>query len=477
MNRFDEPLAIDAFHSGGRGGLALVRDALRGAEHDYTQGNVRRAVVLLAIPMVMELAMESIFAVVDVFFVSRLGADAVAVVGLTESMLAIVYTVAMALGIGATAVVARRIGERDEDGAARAAAQALLLGLIVATTIGAGGALFATELLTVMGASPSMLEGSTGYTRVMFGGNATVTLLFLVNAVFRGAGNAAIAMRMLWLANGINLVLDPCFIFGLGPFPELGITGAAVGTNIGRGTAVLVQLWVLFSGSSRIHVAWSHLRLAPAVMWRICRLSGAGFVQILLDTSSWIALVRVVSSFGSETIAGYTIGIRMVAFAILPAWGLSNAASTMVGQALGAGKPERAEEAVWAAGRLAMYFLGIIGAIFIIAAPAIVGLFTTDPRVASEAVSCLRIVSSGFLFFAYGLVVTQAFNGAGDPWTPTWLNLGCFWVWQISLAWLLAIKLELGAAGVYWAMTIAFSTFAVIGTAAFRRGTWKGRSV
>jgi putative MATE family efflux protein len=477
MNRFDEPLAIDAIPSRDRGGWALVRDALRGVEHDYTEGDVRRAVILLAIPMVMEMAMESVFAVVDVFFVSRLGADAVATVGLTESMLAIVYTVAMALGIGATAVVARRIGGRDEEGAARAAAQTLLLGLIVATSIGVAGATFAKELLTLMGASPSMLESSTGYARVMFGGNATVTLLFLVNAIFRGAGNAAIAMRMLWLANGINLVLDPCLIFGLGPFPELGVAGAAVATNIGRGTAVVVQMWVLFSGTSRIHIAWSHLRVLPAVMWKICRLSGAGFVQILLDTSSWIALVRVVSSFGSETLAGYTIGIRMVAFAILPAWGLSNAASTMVGQALGAGKPERAEEAVWAAGRLAMYLLGSIGAVFIAAAPAIVGLFTTDPQVAAEGVRCLRIVSSGFLFFAYGLVVTQAFNGAGDPWTPTWLNLGCFWIWQISLAWFLAIQLGWGASGVYWAMTIAFSTFAVVGTAAFRRGRWKGRTV
>ncbi|MDP1570480.1 MAG: MATE family efflux transporter [Vicinamibacterales bacterium] len=455
----------------------IVVDALRGVEHDYTAGSVRRAVVLLAIPMVMEMAMESIFAVVDVFWVSRLGADAVATVGLTEAMLAIVYTVALALGIGATAVVARRIGERDEAGAAEAAAQALLLGLIVAASIGVVGAWQTERLLGLMGATPSMIESSSGYARIMFGGNLTVTLLFLINAIYRGAGNAAIAMRMLWLANAINLVLDPLLIFGVGPLPELGVTGAAVATNIGRGTAVVVQLAVLMSGSARIRVRWVHLRLMPAVMWTVCRLSATGFLQILIDTSSWIGLVRVVASFGSEAMAGYTIGIRMVMFAILPAWGLSNAAATMVGQALGAGKPDRAEEAVWTAGRLTMYLLGGIGVVFIVFAPQIAGVFTPDPVIVGHAVTCLRIVSSGFLFFAYGLVLTQAFNGAGDPWTPTWLNFGCFWLWQIPLAWLLALELGWGPSGVYWAITIAFSTFAVVSAIVFRRGGWKQKQV
>jgi putative MATE family efflux protein len=455
----------------------VVWDALRGVEHDYTGGSVRRAVVLLAVPMVMEMAMESIFAVVDVFWVSRLGADAVATVGLTEAMLAIVYTVALALGIGATAVVARRIGERDEEGAARAAAQALLLGLFVAAAIGVFGAWQTERLLTLMGATPSMVESSVGYTRVMFGANATVTLLFLINAVFRGAGNAAIAMRMLWLANAINLVLDPCLIFGWGPFPELGVTGAAVATNIGRGTAVVTQLAVLLYGSTRVRVRWSQLRIMPREMWTVCRLSATGFLQVLIDTSSWIGLVRVVASFGSDAMAGYTIGIRMVMFAILPAWGLSNAAATMVGQALGAGKPERAEEAVWTAGRLTMYLLGAIGAVFIVLAPQIAAVFTADAAIAAHAVTCLRIVSSGFLFFAYGLVLTQAFNGAGDPWTPTWLNFGCFWVWQIPLAWVLALKLGWGPSGVYWAITIAFSTFAVVSAYVFTLGRWKGKRV
>ncbi len=455
----------------------LVREAIRGSPRDFTEGPVGRSVVLLAIPMVMEMSMESLFAVVDVFFVAQLGADAVATVGLTEAMLTIVYTVALSLGIGATALVARRIGEKDEDGAARAAGQALLLGLVVAGAIGVVGALNARSLLEIMGATPAMIEDARGYTVVMLGGNATVTLLFLINAVFRGAGDAAVAMRMLWLANAINIVLDPCLIFGWGPFPELGVTGAAVATNIGRGTAVIVQLAVLFGGRHRVRIAWRHLRLMPPVMWSVVRLTGPGFVQILIDTSSWIGLVRVISVFGSDALAGYTIGIRTVAFAILPAWGLSNAAATMVGQALGAGKPERAAESVWTAGRYNMYFLGGIGLVFLVAAPWIVSLYTTDPAVATYAVDCLRIVSSGFVFFAYGLVFTQAFNGAGDPWTPTWINLACFWVWQIPLAWLLAFQLGLGPNGVYLAITIAFSTLAVVSGAVFRRGSWKNTRV
>ena len=339
----------------------LVLESVRGTTRDLTDGHVGQSILLLAVPMVIEMGMESLFAVVDVFFVSRLGADAVATVGLTESLLTIVYTVAMGLGIGATAVVARRIGEKDEDGAAEAAVQAVLLGLAVSVSIGVAGALSARTLLVLMGATPSMIESSLGYAVVMIGGNATVTLLFLTNAVFRGAGDAAMAMRMLVVANGINIVLDPCLIFGWGPFPALGVTGAAVATNIGRGLAVLVQLWVLLGGRSRVRAGLRHLRLVPHVMWTVCRLSGAGFLQVLIDTSSWIGLVRIVSTFGAEALAGYTIGIRIMLFAILPAWGLSNAAATMVGQALGAGKPARAEQSVWTAGRYNAAFLGALG--------------------------------------------------------------------------------------------------------------------
>ena len=392
--------------------FALFSEAVRGSDRDYTIGPVGPALVILSVPMVLEMAMESLFAVVDVFYVSRVSADAVATVGITESMLTIVYTVALGLGIGAMAVVARRIGEKDDEGAAQAAVQAIALGLIVATVVGIVAALYAETLMRLMGASPSMIESSLGYTQVMFAGNVTVTLLFLVNAIFRGAGDPAVAMRMLWLGNAINIVVCPFLIFGIGPFPELGVTGAAIGTNIGRGTAVVTQLWMLSSGRSRIHIKRRHLVLVPAVMWNVCRLSGSGFIQILIDTSSYIGLVRVIATFGSDALAGYTIGIRTVIFAILPAWGLANAAATMVGQALGAGKPERAEEAVWTAAKYNAIVLGAVGALFVAFAPWIVAIYTDDPAVAPYATSCLRIVSTGFVFFAYGLVFTQSFNTA-----------------------------------------------------------------
>lgn len=432
---------------------------------------------MLSVPMVLEMSMESLFAVVDVFYVSRVSADAVATVGITESMLMIVYTVAMGLAVGATAVVSRRTGEKDEDGAAQAAAQSIALGLIVALAIGVFGYYNAERLLHLMGATPSMIDSSLGYTQIMFAGNATVTLLFLNNAIFRGAGDPAIAMRMLWLGNAINIAVCPLLIFGIGPFPRLGVAGAALGTNIGRGTAVLVQLWMLTSGRSRIHILERHMRIVPSVMMNVCRLSGSGFLQILIDTSSYIGLIRVLSTFGSDALAGYTIAFRTMMFALMPAWGLGNAAATMVGQALGAKKPDRAESAVWTAARYNSIVLGIVGAIFLVLAPAIVAIYTHDPAVAPYATNCLRIVSAGFVFFGYGMVLTQAFNGAGDTWTPTWMNLGCFWVWQIPLAWLLAIHLQMGPQGVFIAMTVAFSTLALVGSVMFRRGGWKTRQV
>ena len=456
---------------------SLFKEAVRGSDRDYTVGPVGSALVLLSVPMVLEMAMESLFAVVDVFFVSRVSANAVATVGVTESMLTIVYTVAMGLGIGATAVVARRMGEKDDEGAAQAAAQAIALGVVMSITIGVIGWFNAERLLRVMGATPAMIESSLGYTQVMFAGNATVTLLFLNNAIFRGAGDPAIAMRVLWIGNAINMVMDPVLIFGLGPFPELGVTGAAVATNLGRGIAVVIQLWTLWSGKSRIHIRRQHLELVPAVMWNVCRLSGSGFLQILIDTTSYIGLVRVIATFGSDALAGYTIAIRIVIFAMMPAWGFSNAAATMVGQALGAGKPERAEQAVWTAANYNGIVLGVVGALFVVFASPIVSIFTTDAAVVPNAVSCLRIVSAGFVFFAYGLVFTQSFNGAGDTWTPTWINLGCFWAWQIPLAWLLAIKMGMGPPGVYIAMTVAFSTLAIISGLIFRRGKWQMKTV
>jgi putative MATE family efflux protein len=456
---------------------SLFLEAVRGSERDYTTGPVGPALVMLSVPMVLEMVMESLFAVVDVFFVSRISADAVATVGVTETMLTIVYTVALGLGIGAMAVVSRRMGEKDDDGAAQAAAQSIALGVIVAIAVGVAGFVNAERLMRLMGATPSMIESSLGYTQVMFAGNVTVTLLFLINAIFRGAGDPAIAMRMLWLGNAINIVLDPILIFGLGPIPAMGVTGAAIATNIGRGVAVTTQLWMLGSGRSRIHIRRRHIELVPRVMLNICRLSGSGFLQILIDTSSYVGLVRVISTFGSDALAGYTIGIRTVIFAILPAWGLANAAATMVGQALGAKDPDRAEQSVWTAGKYNALVLGLVSVLFVVLAPQIVAIYTTDPRVAPYATSCLRIVSTGFVFFAYGLVFTQSFNGAGDTWTPTWINLGCFWLFQIPLAWLLAIKLEMGPQGVFIAMTVAFSLLAVVSGVIFRRGAWKATQV
>lgn len=456
---------------------SLLREGLRGSRRDFTEGHVGHAIVVLAIPMVMEMSMESLFAVADVFFVSQLGADAVATVGLTESLLAIVYSVAMGLCIGATATVARRIGEKDAGGAAVAAVQVLVVGVVVSAVMGVFGAMNARRLLALMGAEPAVLGGSATFTVIMLGGNAAIVLLFLNNAIFRAAGDAAIAMRVLWIANGINLVLDPCLIFGLGPFPELGVVGAAVATTTGRSTAVLIQLFVMFSGRGRVTVAVRHLRFVPDVMWAVCRLSGTGLFQILVHTTSWIGLVRVISSFGSPALAGYTIGIRTILFAILPSWGLSNAAATMVGQGLGAGKPERAEQAVWTACRYNMVFLGLVSVIFVVFTPTIVGIYTDDAEVAGHAVNCLRIVSLGFVFYAYGMVLTQSFNGAGDTWTPTWINVACFWLWEIPLAWLLALQLGFGAAGVYTAIMIAFSTLAVVSAVIFKRGKWKMKRV
>ncbi len=459
------------------GWWATVRAAMRGSRHDYTAGPLGQAIVLLAIPMVMEMIMESVFAVADVFWVAHLGADAVATVGLTESLLTLIYTAVMGLSIGVTAMVARRIGEKNPEAAADAAVQGIALGLLAAAVIGVVGVWLAPRLLGVMGATPRVQALGSSYARVMLGGNATILLLFLVNAIFRGAGDAAIAMRVLWLANGINIVLGPCLIFGVGPFPRLGVTGAAIATNIGRGTGVLYQLYRLWRGDGRVVIRRPQLRLQPAVTQTLLRLSGTGTLQVLIGTASWIGLVRIISSFGSEAVAGYTIAIRIIVFALLPSWGLANAAATLVGQGLGAGKPDRAERAVWLAGFYNMLFLGTLGAVFVALAGPIVSIFTRDPAVAPIAELCLRTISYGFLFYAYGMVLTQSFNGAGDTWTPTWINLGCFWLWEIPLAYLLARNAGLGPRGVALAVTVAFSTLAVVSALMFRRGRWKLRRV
>jgi len=461
-----------------QGFWSTVREAIRGTQQDYTEGPIGRAIFLLAVPMVLEMVLESVFAVLDVFFVSKLGADAVAAVGITESLMTIIYAVAIGLSMGATATVARRIGEKDRDGAAVAAVQIIGLGVVFSLSLGVVGLLLAPKLLALLGASPGVIAVGRGYAMLMLGGNATVFLLYLINAVFRGAGDASIAMRVLWIGSAINIVLDPLLIFGIGPFPELGVTGAAIGNNVGRGVAVLIQLWTLARAKGgRIAIRREHLRFEPAVMGSILRLSGTAILQVLIGTASWLGLIRILTRFGSSAVAGYTIGIRIIIFAILPSWGLSNAGATMVGQNLGAQKPERAERAVWMAAFYNMLFLGSVGLVFIVLARPIITLFTSDPQVSGYGVDCLRIISYGFVFYAYGMVLEQAFNGAGDTWTPTYINLACFWLWEIPLAYVLATRTGLGPRGVFIAITVAFSTLAVVCAILFKRGKWKQKKV
>ena len=459
-----------------KGAWRTLREGIHGSKIDYTTAPIGRAVLMLSIPMVLEMGMESVFAVADVFWVAHLGADAIATVGLTESMMVLIYTAAMGLSIGATALVARRTGEHDAEGAARVAGQSILLGLAVSATIALGAAPFAPDLLRFMGATEDVVRTGSGFTRIMLAGNASVLLLFMLNAVFRGTGDAALAMRVLCLGNAINIVLGPCLIFGVGPLPELGVAGAAVATTIGRATAVVYQLIVLASGTERLRLRARHLRVDLAVMRGVLRLSGTGTVQILIGTASYVALVRIISLFGSAPLAGYTIGIRIILFALLPAAGVGNATATMVGQNLGARRIDRAERAVWTAAFYNMALLGIVGVVFLLAAKPLASVFTDDAVVAMYAADCLRIVSLGFVFYAAGMVFTQAFNGAGDTWTPTLLNVGVFWVLEIPLAWWLS-HTGLGARGVFMALTIAYSVLAVCSGLLFRRGTWKAKEV
>jgi putative MATE family efflux protein len=451
----------------------VLSDALRGAPIDLTAAPIGQALVMLAVPMILEMVMESVFAVADVFWVSHLGAKAIATVGLTESMMTLVYSLAMGVSIGVMALVARRFGEKDGSAAARTAAQGIFLGLAIALTLGAAGATFAPELLRLMGADPEVIETGSRFTAVMLGGNVTAFLLFLINAAFRGAGDAAYAMRVLWLGNILNIVLGPCFIFGLGPFPALGVTGAAVATNLGRGCAVLYQLYLLTNARRKIALTRSHLVPDFALMLRVLRLSGSATLQMLISMASYIAVMRILSSFGSAPLAGYTIGFRILMFALLPAFGLGNAAATLVGQNLGAGHPERAEQSVWRACLLSAAFLSSVGVCFLLGARPLIHLFTSDAEVLPYGITYLRIVSLGFPFYAFGMVLSQAFNGAGDTWTPTFINLFVFWLVQIPMAHLLSHHTALGPLGVFIALGSSFSLFAVVSAALFRRGRWK----
>jgi putative MATE family efflux protein len=457
--------------------LSDIAEAVSGSEQDFTDGKLSRAILLLSVPAVLEMVMESVFVIVDIYFVSKLGADAVATVGITESMITIIYAIAIGLGTATTSIVSRRIGEKNPDAAAKAAFQAILTGLIVSVLIGLPGALFAGRLLEMMGASKPIIENMSGYTRVMLGGNVVIMMLFIINAIFRSAGDAAVAMKVLWIGNIINIVLDPCLIFGLGPFPQMGVTGAAIATNIGRGTAVLVQFYLLFFGKKRIRLSIRHLGIDFRMMLKLLKLSFGSIGQNLINTTSWIALVRIISSFGSEVVAGYTIAIRIIGFTILPSWGISNASATLVGQNLGAKKPDRAERAVWVTGCVNMILLGVIGLILVLFPELFIRLFIDNENVIKSGVLGLRIISIGFIAYGLGMVLVNSFNGAGDTSTPLKINIFAFWMVEIPLAWFLAIKLGFREEGVFVAIVVAESLMTLIAWLVFRRGKWKLKEI
>ena len=456
---------------------SILREAVKGSARDFTSEPIGRSLFLLAVPMILEMVMESTFAVVDIFFVAKLGAEAIAVVGLTESMMALIYAVAFGLAIGATATVARRIGEKDTEGAAKTATHVIYLGVIVSLIMSVIGVAMAPYIFHLLGAEPHVAEMGLTFMRIMLGGNAVVVFLFLLNAIFRGAGDAAIAMRVLWLANGLNMILSPCFIFGVLFFPQLGVTGAAVGTTIGRGCGVLFAFWYLFRGEKRFEIHRSHWAIDPAMLWKLTKLSWTAVLQFLIGTASWSALVRVVAGFGSEAIAGYVISLRVVVFALLPALGLSNAAATMVGQNLGAKKPERSEASVWKASFFNAGFYFLVGIVLYLFSHMIVALFTTEPTVLAYGSDSLTIVALGFAFYGFGMVMETSFNGAGDTWTPTWINLFIFWIFEIPLAYTLSYHFGMGPHGVFWAITIAFSLLAVVSGLLFKLGYWKRKMI
>jgi len=457
---------------------STLKEAVTGSGQDFTRAPIGRAIVLLAVPMVLEMIMESVFAVTDVFFVGRLGANAVAIVGYTESWMTVIYAVLMGLSIGATATVARRFGEGDPDAAARAAVQSVVLGLVIAGVFSTIGIVYGPALLRVMGASDEVVDGGSGFARVMIGGGGTaVTLLFVINAVFRGAGDAAIAMRVLWFANAINIVLGPCLVFGVGPFPKLGVIGAAIGTSVGRTCGVLLQIYFLAARSDRIRIRRVQLALDRVVMRSILRISGTGMFQSFVGTASWMGIVRILSGFGSAAVAGNTFGIRLIIFALLPSLGVSNAAATLVGQNLGAGHAERAEEAAWRAGLYSTLCLAVVSLSFLLFAPAILGVFTADPEVARYGIHCLRIIAVGFLFYGYGGALTASFNGAGDTRTPTIINVVCLWLCELPLAWLLAYPAGIGPEGAFIAVSIAFASLTLVSAWVFKKGNWKTRRV
>ncbi|TWW01680.1 MATE family efflux transporter [Chitinophaga pinensis] len=447
--------------------------AVSGTEKEFTSGNINRAIFLLSVPMILEMVMESLFAVVDIFFVSKLGKHAITTVGLTESMMTLVYTAAFGLSMAATAVVARRTGEKDNDAAAHTAVQSLYVAFALAALIAVTGVVFAREILALMGASPEVIDNGYIYTQIMLGGNLIVILIFLINGIFRGAGDAAVAMRSLWIANILNILLCPLLINGFGPIPALGLKGAALATTIGRGIGVCYQLYHLFGGKGLIKINSHHLLPDMSVIVRLLKIAAGGTAQLLINTASWIFLVRLIARFGEDAVAGYTIAVRIIIFTLLPASGMANAAAALVGQNLGAGQPDRAETSVWRAAFFNMLFLGVVSVFFLLAARPIVMLFTQDTGIIAYAAQCLQLVSVGYIFYAYGMVLSQSFNGAGDTRTPTLINLVGFWMLQVPMAWIMAVNYNMGPAGVFWAIAIAESCVAVAAIFIFRKGWWK----
>lgn len=447
--------------------------AVTGKETEFTSGSIRKAIFMLSIPMILEMLMESIFALVDIAYVSQVSVNAVATIGLTESVITLIYALAIGLSMAATAVVARRIGEKDVKGAREAAVQAIGLGVIISILLGILGIFYAKEILALMGGEPDLIAEGYGYTKLLIGGNITIMLLFLINAIFRGAGDASIAMWTLVLSNGLNIILDPIFIFGWGPVPEYGVMGAAIATNIGRGTAVLFQLGILFFGWGKIKLALKDLVFNLKVMINLVKVSLGGIAQFLIGTSSWVFLMRIMSEFGSEVLAGYTIAIRVMMFTLMPSWGMSNAAATLVGQNLGAKKPERAETSVWKTGKYNAYFMGLVSLVYLLFAKSIISWFNTTPTVVENGALCLQIIAAGYVFYAYGMVLTQAFNGAGDTKTPTKINFFSFWMFQLPIAYVAAFTLDWGATGVFIAITAAEVLLAIMAMIWFKKGNWK----
>ena len=450
-----------------------IVEAVKGTEQDFTSGKIGRAILLLAVPMVLEMIMESLFALVDIYFVSELGADAIASVGLTESIMAIVYSIGMGLGMAATGLVSRRTGEKNIREASRSGAQTILLGLIISVFILIPGVLASANILRLMGASENTVRQGEAFTSIMLGGNFIIMLLFINNAIIRSAGDAAVAMRVLWLANGINMMLDPFLIFGWGPFPELGLKGAAVATNIGRGLGILYQFYYLIKKSKRIRIEWKFFLPDIRHFKLILKLSAGGIGQFLVATASWIGLYRIIALYGESVIAGYTVALRLIMFTLLPAWGISNAAATLVGQNLGANQPERAEKSVWITSLVNTLYLLILGISFFVFPKSYMGFFHVDEMVMLTGTKVLRILSLGYLFYGFGMVVLQSFNGAGDTLTPTWLNLICFWIIELPLAYILARIIGMNETGVFISVVISESLLAVLGLYVFVKGKWK----